>query len=168
MPDGSTVPYGFGDLLALARQSWVRELQAVLEGAGYADYRRSDALALRLLVPGPLAVGRLGGALGVTRQAAKKVATGLAARGYAAILHDAHDGRQVNVVLTERGQRYAQAIADARRRLDAGLARRLAPGLLAAADTVLRTALFDERARSLAARIPRPREGPGGADATVT
>ena len=42
-------PYRFGDLLALARQSWVHRMAAELENRGFADYRLTDAATLRRL-----------------------------------------------------------------------------------------------------------------------
>ena len=45
----STAPYRFGDLLGLTRQSWVGQMTSRLERRGYADYRRSDAAAMRML-----------------------------------------------------------------------------------------------------------------------
>lgn len=148
--------YRFGDLLALARQSWVRRLAAELEGAGYPDYRRSDALVMRLLAREPLPVGRLGEALGVTRQAARKVAAALEARGHATVERDAGDARQLNVTLTARGREYAAAIVSVIERLDAELATAVSTDQLTAADAVLRTGLWDEHARALARRIPPP------------
>jgi hypothetical protein len=63
------------------------EMSGRLTGRDYDDYRRSDAAALRLLRRGPAAVGQLGTVLGVTRQAARKVADGLQQRGYANTLN---------------------------------------------------------------------------------
>jgi Mn-dependent DtxR family transcriptional regulator len=83
MGSASTSPYLFGGLLALARLSWVRQMASRLAQLGYQDYRRSDAVALRLLRRGPVPVGRLGAELGVTRQAARKMAEGLEHRDYA-------------------------------------------------------------------------------------
>ena len=60
MVQTSTPAYLFGDLLALARLSRVRHMADRLGRLGYADYRRSDAAALRLLLRGPVPVGRLG------------------------------------------------------------------------------------------------------------
>ena len=73
----STSVYRFSDVLALARQSWVSQVASGLAKAGYPDYRRSDSALLRLLQGGPMSVGRIGGALGVTRQAARKAVAGL-------------------------------------------------------------------------------------------
>ena len=48
-PDG---PLLFGDLLALARRSWIRQMAEGLRRAGYADYRPTDAAVFRRLRPG--------------------------------------------------------------------------------------------------------------------
>ena len=56
----STAVYRFGDLLALARQSWVAQMARDVAAQGYPDYRRTDAAVLRLLHRGPVSVGRLG------------------------------------------------------------------------------------------------------------
>ncbi len=86
-PGKSTGAYRFGDLLALARQSWITQMADGLTARGYADYRRSDAASVRQLQRGPMSIGRLGAALGVTRQAARKVADGLVLRGFASQRH---------------------------------------------------------------------------------
>ncbi|WP_308468737.1 MarR family winged helix-turn-helix transcriptional regulator [Rathayibacter soli] len=159
MRTSSIPPYRFGDLLALARQSWVKQLAGALAEAGYPDYRRSDALAMRLLLRRPLPIGRLGEALGVTRQAAKKVATGLEGRGYATAERDARDGRQTNIALTSRGRDFAHAIVGVIDQLDAALAARVSPDQLTAADTVLRAVLGDEHSRALARLVAPPHDG---------
>jgi DNA-binding MarR family transcriptional regulator len=69
------------------------------------DYRRTDAAAVRLLLRrGPVPVGRLGTALGVTRQAARKAANGLQQRGFATARRDPDDARQLIIALTPTGQ----------------------------------------------------------------
>ncbi len=103
----------FGDLLALARQGWVHEMAVRLADQGYAGYRRSDALVLRSLRRGSVPVGRLAGALGVSRQAARKVVDGLERRGYATTERDGADARRLNVVLTSSGAAYAEAVVAA-------------------------------------------------------
>jgi DNA-binding MarR family transcriptional regulator len=156
MPAESTGAYRFGDLLALARQSWLSQMTSRLAGLGYAGYRRSDAAAMRMLRQGPLPVGQLGAGLGVTRQAARKVADGLEQRGYAATERDVRDARQLNVTLTSAGQDYARAITAVIGELNREVARRVSPAQLATADTVLRAALFDDSTRRRASRLPRP------------
>lgn len=131
-------------------------MAAGLTAAGYRDYRRSDAAAVRLLQRGPMSVGRLGDALGVTRQAARKLVTGLEQRGYAAVHRDRQDTRQLNVVLTADGEAYARAVVTVINRLNRAIARRTTPDQLAAADTVLRAVLTDEHSRTLAAHLAPP------------
>ena len=152
----STATYRFGDLLALTRQSWVGQMTSRLERLGYADYRRSDAAALRLLWQSPLPVGRLGASLGVTRQAARKVADGLEQRGYATTERDSRDTRQLNVALTQLGRDYALAIILVISELNREVVERVSPAQLAAADAVLRVALFDDSTRQRAGRVPPP------------
>ncbi len=81
-----------------------------LERLGYAGYRRGDAAVLPMLGREPLPVGRLGAGLGVTRQAARKVAGALEQRGYATTERDSRDTRQLNVTLTQLGRDYARAV----------------------------------------------------------
>jgi DNA-binding MarR family transcriptional regulator len=113
-----------------------------------------------------VSIGRLGHALGVTRQAARKVAAGLERRGFAVTTRDARDARQVNLSLTPEGHAYAQAIVTVIERMNQDLSRRVRPADLAAADTVLRAVLTDTRARSLAEHLPRP-DGDEGSAAEV-
>lgn len=163
MPEPSTGLYPFGDLLALARQSWLGQLSSRLDALGYPGYARSDSAAIRLLRRGPATVGQLGAVLGVTRQAARKAADGLEQRGYATTARGTRDTRQVNVILTPAGQAYAAAVVAVIEELNREVAQRAGPGQLAAADAVLRAALFDESARQRADRLPRP-AGAGHAD----
>ena len=156
MPARSNGTYPFGDVLALARQSWLGQMSSRLARLGYADYRRSDAAATRMLLRGPLAVGQLGTVLGVTRQAAKKVADGLKQRGYATIERDLRDSRQLNVTLTQAGQDYARAVVAVIEELNREVCRLFSPAQLAAADAVLRASMFDDSTRQRAGWLPRP------------
>jgi DNA-binding MarR family transcriptional regulator len=158
MPTESNPPYRFGDLLGLARQSWVGQMTSRLERLGYAGYKRSDAAAMRMLWRGPLPVGQLGEGLGVTRQAARKVADALEQRGYATTERDSRDTRQLNVTLTPAGRDYARITAVIAE-LNREVAWRVSPAQLAAADAVLRAALFDDSTRQRASQLPRPPEG---------
>jgi DNA-binding MarR family transcriptional regulator len=152
----STATYRFGDLLALTRQSWLGQMTSRLERLGYAGYRRSDAAAMRMLWREPLPVGRLGAGLGVTRQAARKIADALEQRGYATTERDGRDTRQLNITLTPAGRDYARAITGVIEELNREVAARVSPAQLAAADTVLRAALFDDSARQRASQLPPP------------
>jgi DNA-binding MarR family transcriptional regulator len=156
MPVRSTAPYPFGDMLALARQSWLGEMTRRLAERGHADYRRSDAAAIRILARGPLSVGALGVGLGVTRQAGRKVADGLEQRGYVTTERDAYDSRQLNVGLSPAGRAFAGDVVAVIAELNREVASRADLADLAAVDRVLRAVLFDESARQRAARLPGP------------
>jgi DNA-binding MarR family transcriptional regulator len=156
MAGESTAAYRFGDLVALARLSWVGEVTSRLERLGYAGFRRGDAAVMRMLWRGPLPVGRLGAGLGVTRQAARKIADALEQRGYATTERDSRDTRQLNVTLTPVGRDYARAVIAVTEELNREVTRRVSPAQLAAADTVLRAALFDDSARQRASQLPPP------------
>ena len=157
----STPAYRFGDLVALARLSWVGQMTSRLEGLGYAGFRRGDAGVTRVLLRGPLPVGRLGAGLGVTRQAARKIADALEQRGYATAERDSRDNRQLNVTLTPVGRDYARAVIAVTEELNEEVAGRVSPAQLAAADSVLRAALFDDAARELASQLPPPGQPSG-------
>ena len=163
MAQTSTPPYLFGDLLALARLSWVRQMADRLAGLGYPDYRRSDAAALRLLRRGPVPVGRLGAGLGVTRQAARKVADGLVQRDYARTERDAHDSRVLNVVLTAGGIAYARVMTEVIQALNREFRQRVDPAQLAAADAILRAVFAGDSVLQQTAAAIRPPGGHEGA-----
>ena len=150
----ATPTYRFGDLVALARLSWVGEMTSRLERLGYPGFRRGDAAVMRVLWRGPLPVGRLGAGLGVTRQAARKIADALEQRGYATAERDSRDTRQLNITLTPAGRDYARAVIAITEELNRDVAGRVSPDQLAAADIVLRAALFDDSARQRASQLP--------------
>jgi DNA-binding MarR family transcriptional regulator len=158
----SNPTYRFGDLVALARLSWLGEVTSRLERLGHAGFRRGDTAVMRVLWQGPLPVGRLGTGLGVTRQAARKIADALEQRGYAITERDSRDTRQLNVALTPAGRDYARAVITVTEELNLEIAGRVSPAQLAAADTVLRAALFDDGARQRASQVPPPPGHPSG------
>jgi DNA-binding MarR family transcriptional regulator len=157
-------PYRFGDLLALARQSWVHRMAAELADRGFADYRISDAATLRRLRRGPASVGELGAHLGVTRQAARKVIRGLDERGYASTQADAGDARKLSVTLTPAGRGYADAIIEVIAGLNRAVAARVPADQLAAADAVLRASIQDEAVARRAAHVSPPPRAPADPD----
>ena len=140
-------PYRFGNLLALARQSWIEQVRERMQEAGFPGYRRSDAGVLGLLLQRPLAIGQLGEAVGITRQAARQLADGLAERGYATFGTDEADARRTLVVLTPSGRTYGRAIWAAQDALNATVRNRVSGADLAAADAVLRAVFPDDEAR---------------------
>lgn len=161
--------YRFGDLLALARLSWVRQLRTRMEEAGFADYRRSDAGIVRLLAVQPCAIGQLGGALSVTRQAARQLADGLVGRGYASYAADPADARRTLVVLTARGEQYAAAVWCALDALNQAVYRQVGTADLAAADRVLRAVFAgDAETGQVAQRLPPPGPSPASLPSAET
>jgi len=150
-------PYRFGDMLALARRSWVRQLRTRVENAGFSDYRQTDAWVLRFLTDGPSAIGRLGESTGITRQAARQLADGLVQRGHAKLESDPSDGRRTLVVLTSSGVAYAKAVAKAQDDLNKAMLDRVSTREIAVADSVLRAVFPNPEARKrLDQRVPPP------------
>lgn len=127
----------FGDILALARERWVREMARRLAARGYDDYRRSDAFAMRLLVSGPHALGVFTRSLGHSRQAARKIVTGLIERGFASLEIDPADARRRRVHLTTSGKEYARAVTKTVTALNGELTKCVDPNDLATAISVL-------------------------------
>jgi DNA-binding MarR family transcriptional regulator len=157
MANYASPPYRFGSLLALARGSWIEQIRDRMLEAGFPGYRRSDAGVLALLLQRPLAIGQLGEALGITRQAARQLADGLVERGYAAFGTDDADARRRPVVLTPRGKAYGRAIWMAQDALNETVRSRVSEADLAAADAVLRAVFPDDNARKrVDARVPPP------------
>jgi len=149
--------YRFGDLLALARGSWIRQVRVRVEAQGFPGYRRSDSWTTRLLAREPCPLGRLGEGVGITRQASRKLADGLVERGYATLSPDPSDGRRTLVVLTARGESYGRAVASAQRALNVAIRRKVSAEELLAADAVLRAVLPDHDERSRIDRlVPAP------------
>jgi DNA-binding MarR family transcriptional regulator len=146
-------PYRFGDLLALARRSWIRQVRAHMDAAGFPGYRQTDSWLLRLLIRQPWAIGE---AMGVTRQAARKLAGGLAERGYAVFTADSSDARRTLVVLTPAGETYAHAVASAQDALNNSIRARVPAADLAAADSVLRAVFSADARRRVDASVPPP------------
>ncbi|MGC2176319.1 MAG: hypothetical protein WA614_12785 [Acidimicrobiales bacterium] len=127
----------FGDVLALARERWVREMARRLAARGFTEYRRSDAFALRFLAGGPRALGEFAVPFGASRQAARKMVTGLIQRGYASLETDPKDARRRRVQLTKSGRDYAKAVIQTIDALNRELARKVEPSDLATAKSVL-------------------------------
>jgi DNA-binding MarR family transcriptional regulator len=160
-------PYRFGDLLALARRAWTLRMARELSERGYPGYHITDAATVRTLLAGPAPVGAFASVLGVTRQAARKVARRLEQRGYATAERNAADGRSVNIALTHSGIAYAEAVIEVIGQLNREIAEAVTPDQLVAADAVLRAALDNDPQMKLVAervaapqRPTRPDRGP--------
>src|SRR5580704_143266 len=90
----------FGDLLALAREHWIRAMAQRLGALGFTGYRRRDPLILRSLRGGEVSLGGLGVTMALTRQGARKVVNGLVERDYARVTASTTDARRRVVELT--------------------------------------------------------------------
>ena len=161
MATDANPPYRFGNLLARARRSWIEQIRERMQEAGFPGYRRTDAGILGLLLQRPLAIGQLGEAMGISRQAARQMADGLVERGYATFGADEADARRTLVVLTPRGKAYGRAIWMAQDDLNDTVRSRVSEADLAAADAVLRAVFPDEDARQqVDKRMPPLSESP--------
>jgi DNA-binding MarR family transcriptional regulator len=132
-------------MLAMARRSWVDSMTRRLDELGYSGYRKTDSAIMRTLLRSPVAVGRLGAGLGVTRQAARKLAGTLEQRGLATLERDAHDSRQLNIVLTPRGRQYAHTVVSVIQELNREVGELVSAEQLRGADAVLRAVIGDNR-----------------------
>lgn len=152
----ASATYRFGDLLALARGSWIRQVRERVEALGFPGYRRSDSWALRLLASEAQPIGRLGEEAGISRQAARKFADGLVERGHATFASDPSDRRRTLVVLTADGEAYVWAVTTAQRGLNNAIRKKVSDDQLAAADAVLRAVLPTALRSRIDATVPPP------------
>lgn len=127
----------FGDVLAQARERWIRAMAQRVQALGFDDYRRSDPLVMRSLRHGDVALGSMSARLGVTRQGARKVVSGLVERGYARVVPSTQDSRRRIVELTPRGREYLQAVVTTLRDLHDEIVAHVDADQLAAAYAVL-------------------------------
>jgi DNA-binding MarR family transcriptional regulator len=127
----------FGDILALARERWIRAMAQHLASLGFEDYRRSDPLVVRSLRRGEVPLGSLAVTIGLTRQGARKVVSGLVERGYARVTSSTVDSRRRMVELTPRGRDYLGAVVQTLRALNGEVVAHVDEDQLAAAYTVL-------------------------------
>jgi DNA-binding MarR family transcriptional regulator len=150
-------PYPLGDLLAMARQSWVDQMARQLAELGFSGYRRTDAAVMRMLLRTPVPIGKLGASLGVTRQAARKVVDGLEQRSYVRTERGSHDTRQLNAALTPLGEDYARAVVTVIDELNRGIYQRVTDEQMLGADAVLRAVIGEnETWGGVARRLPSP------------
>jgi DNA-binding MarR family transcriptional regulator len=127
----------FGDILAMARERWIRAMAQRLDARGFGDYRRSDPLVMRSLRSGEVPLGSLGVTLGLTRQGARKVVSGLVERDYARVIASTVDSRRRIVQLTPRGRDYLRAVVATLRALNDEVVASVDAERLAAAYAVL-------------------------------
>jgi len=127
----------FGDVLAQARELWIRAMAQRLSAMGFEDYRRSDPLVMRSLRSGEVPLGSLTMTLGLTRQGARKVVSRLGERGYARVTSSTVDSRRRIVQLTPRGREYLNAVVQTLRALNDEVVANVDEEQLSAAFSVL-------------------------------
>jgi len=108
-----------------------------LEDLGFSDYRRSDALVMRVLRTGEVPLGGLSATLGLTRQGARKVVNGLVERDYARVISSTEDSRRRIVRLTPKGRAYGDAVVTTLRALHEEVVDHVDVGQLAGAYSAL-------------------------------
>jgi DNA-binding MarR family transcriptional regulator len=141
----------------MARQSWVDQLAGRLAELGFAGYRRTDAAVMRMLLRSPVPIGKLGSSLGVTRQAARKIVTGLEQRRYVRTERGSVDSRQLNATLIPLGEDYARALVTVMDELNRQVSIRVTHQQMLGADAVLRALIGEnETWAAVALRLPPP------------
>lgn len=116
-----------GYLLALGFQSYVEELHGGLAAAGFSDLRPNFGLVFRALDEGPLTLTQLAGRLGVSKQAAAKVAAELQERRFVAQQAGEDDRRTKLLVLSTRGRDLVRAAKGISHKVERRLRRALGP-----------------------------------------
>jgi DNA-binding MarR family transcriptional regulator len=111
---GRTRPLRLGNALLGAWLGYRRRMDDELAGRGFTDRRFPDRLVLRMCSrPGDTTISQIGRGLGITRQGASKVVTGLSRRGYVTVTASPTSGREKIVRLTDRGAEYRAALRQA-------------------------------------------------------
>jgi len=133
-------PESFNDLLALARLRWLTWMRAKLAKRGFADFRRGDGAWVRILGNEPQGPGEIAELIGISPQAATKMADSLERRGYVERKDDEADRRRVVLHLTDLGRQYERAIIEVVDALDESFRASVSPADLEAAFRVLHIA----------------------------
>ncbi len=104
------------------RQAWVgyqRRLDEEMAAAGFRDRRFPDGRVLRICSQaGGATIAQIGRELGITRQGAAKIVSGLRDRGYLTVEASATSGREKTVKLTPRALEYLDTRRKAARQIE--------------------------------------------------
>lgn len=133
----------FSDLVAIARLQQLNRMRSELAARGFGDFRRGDGAWVRILADAPRSPGEVAAIVGVSRQAATKMADTLERRGYVERAGDADDRRRVVLSLSERGRRYERAIVEVVDLLDQDVRARVPAASLEIARRVLEVVIAD-------------------------
>lgn len=144
-------------LASLAGGAASEHLLEALRGAGHPDVRASHGYVFQLLIDGPKAIGELSSLLGVTQQAASKVALELESLGYVARQAATNDSRVKRVALTPKGKAVIEEARAARTQLEARVRAKVGARAAADARLVLLTLLeLTGQFEAVAARRVKP------------
>lgn len=111
-----------GYALRLALAGYRRGMDRELAAAGFADRRFPDGRVLRMCSgPGETTISDVGRGLGISRQAASKIAAGLRQRGYLEVTPSPSDGREKILTLTARATQFLAARREGARAIEARL-----------------------------------------------
>ncbi|MBE7187765.1 MarR family winged helix-turn-helix transcriptional regulator [Jatrophihabitans endophyticus] len=100
-------------LLREARDAYTTAIRRRLADAGHDDMPRAGARVIGRIAHGGATVQEVGGAYGVSRQAASQLVENLVRTGYVERVEDPADRRRSTVTLTDRGADAAEQIHDA-------------------------------------------------------
>ncbi len=108
-----------GGALLGAWLGYRRRMDEELAAAGFADRRFADGPVLRMCSDSDeTTISQIGRGLGITRQGASKVVSGLRSRGYVTVTASATSGREKVVRLTPRAVDYLAARREAARTIE--------------------------------------------------
>jgi DNA-binding MarR family transcriptional regulator len=123
-----------------------------VRAADHPELRSSHGFIFQVLIPGPVSIGEIAGALGVTSQAVSQSVAELERLGYVARRRSDDDGRRRLVALTTKGRDAVDAGRRARTEISREIAR----------------AIGRDRARELAAALADVLEARGAMDTIRT
>jgi DNA-binding MarR family transcriptional regulator len=118
-------------LLRAARATYAVAVREALTAAGFDDLSRNGPYVIGAIAHAGAPLSRIIMELGVTKQAAGQLVDALVGRGYLERSVDIEDRRRLTVTLTERGRAAAAVSRSAVERVDAELARTMAPEFIA-------------------------------------
>ncbi len=115
MPD----PVPLARLLSAATQQAVQRLNDTLAAQGFPDLRPAHGYAVLAVGPDGVTTSQLGGHLGITKQAAAKLAAQLERDGYLRRAEHPSDGRAQLLQRTVRGEALLKATAKVQEQIEA-------------------------------------------------
>jgi DNA-binding MarR family transcriptional regulator len=119
---GSARPGALGGTLRRAWIGYQRRLDEEMAASGFSERRFPDGRVLRMCARSDqVTASAIGRELGITRQGAGKIVSGLRDRGYVVLEPSTTDGRERVVTLTPKATDYLAAQRDAARRIEGEL-----------------------------------------------